>query len=83
MAGNIVVELNKLRYMDGKGDPKGFVLFLLKEELPKGLLPRYRGNCLRFFFHICGILIQHYDIFKTFLTFMYYFMCLITSQFIY
>nr|XP_012563393.1 unnamed protein product [Hydra vulgaris] len=67
IAANIVVQLNKLRYKDAKGDPKGFVTFLDQHELPRGLLPRYRGNRLHILFHTCGILIHHYAILKIFL----------------
>ncbi|XP_065680983.1 uncharacterized protein LOC124817617 isoform X1 [Hydra vulgaris] len=67
IAANIVIQLNKLRYKDGKSDPKGFVIFLDKHKLPRGLLPRYRGNRLHVLFHTCGILIHNYTILKTFL----------------
>ncbi|XP_065647716.1 uncharacterized protein LOC136077090 [Hydra vulgaris] len=67
IAANIVIQLNKLRYKDAKGDPKGFVTFLDQHELPRGLLPRYRGNRLHMLFHTCGILIHHYAILKIFL----------------
>ncbi|XP_047146716.2 uncharacterized protein LOC124819371 [Hydra vulgaris] len=67
IAANIVVQLNKLCYKDAKGDPKGFVTFLDQHELPRGLLPRYRGNRLHILFHTCGILIHHYAILKIFL----------------
>ena len=60
IAGNLVLGFNKMRYKDGKGDPKGFILFLEKENLARGLLPRYRGNRLHVLFHICGTLHQHY-----------------------
>ena len=60
--------MNKLRYKDGKGDPKGFISFLLDNNLPKGLLPRYRGNRLHSLFHLCGQLISHYHLFLTFLS---------------
>eukprot|EP00112_Aurelia_sp_Birch-Aquarium-sp1_P020961 Seg5518.2 transcript_id=Seg5518.2/GoldUCD/mRNA.D3Y31 product="hypothetical protein" protein_id=Seg5518.2/GoldUCD/D3Y31 len=66
VAGNIVLQVNKLRYKDGKGDPKGFVVFLESKNLPRGLLPRYRGNRLHIVFHICRILIHHYDKFLSF-----------------
>lgn len=52
VAGNLVLGFNKMRYKDGKGDPKGFILFLEKEDLPRCLLPRYRGNRLHVLFHI-------------------------------
>nr|XP_047144297.1 uncharacterized protein LOC124817899 isoform X3 [Hydra vulgaris] len=67
IAANIVVQLNKLRYKDAKGDPKGFVTFLDQHKLPRGLLPRYRGNRLHMLFLRCGILIHHYAILKIFL----------------
>ncbi|XP_064605780.1 uncharacterized protein LOC135470675 [Liolophura sinensis] len=54
LAGNIMLQMNKLRYKDGKGDPKGFVNFLHEQGLPRGILPRYRGNRLHIVFHICG-----------------------------
>ncbi|XP_065670404.1 uncharacterized protein LOC136088986 [Hydra vulgaris] len=57
---NIVVQLNKLRYKDGKGNPKSFVTFLNEHGLPRGLIPRYRGNRLHILFHMCGILVHHY-----------------------
>ncbi|KAK2170436.1 hypothetical protein LSH36_3g30075 [Paralvinella palmiformis] len=56
IAGNIVVQMNKFRFKDGKGDPRGFVNFLDDEGLPRGLIPRYRGNRLHILFHICGTL---------------------------
>nr|XP_047125514.1 uncharacterized protein LOC124807570 [Hydra vulgaris] len=67
IAANIVVQLNKLRYKDAKGNPKGFITFLDQHELPRGLLPRYRGNRLHILFLTCGILIHHYAILKIFL----------------
>ena len=65
---NIVFQVNKLCYKDGKGDPKGFKTFLEDNNLPKGLIPRYRGNRLHILFHICGILFHHYDLFLDFFT---------------
>nr|XP_012563345.1 unnamed protein product [Hydra vulgaris] len=67
VAANIVVQLNKLRYKDGKGDPKGFVILLDNNKLPRGLLPRYRGNRLHILFHTCGVLIHYYALLRTFL----------------
>lgn len=63
IAANIILQMNKLRYKDGKGDPRGFVTFLDKKNLPRGLIPRYRGNRLHVLFHIAGVLIEHYDTF--------------------
>ena len=63
LAGNIVYQVNRLRYKDGKGDPKGFKVFLDDEGLPRGIIPRYRGNCLHILFHICGKFNEHYEAF--------------------
>ena len=67
MAANIVLQINKVRYKDGKGDPKGFVVFLDDNNLPRGILPRYRGNRLHVFFHTCGTLMEYYSLFFDFL----------------
>lgn len=65
---NILLAITKMTFfMLFVGDPKGFVTFLDQHELPRGLLPRYRGNRLHILFHTCGILIHHYDILKIFL----------------
>ena len=61
-AGNIVLQMNKFRFKDGKGDPKGFTTFLDDNALPRGLIPRYRGNRLHVLFHICGIFTEHHDL---------------------
>ena len=66
-AGNIVLQMNKMHYKDGKGDPRGFKEFLDSEELSRGLIPRYRGNRLHVLFHICGKYHQHYQAFLKFL----------------
>ena len=68
IAGNIVLQMNKFRYKDGKGDPKGFTTFLDDKKLPRGILPRYRGNRLHILFHICGKLMEHHPLFLEFLT---------------
>ena len=59
-AGNLLLAINKFRYKDGKGDPKGFKTFLDDHKLPRGLIPCYRGNRLHVLFHICGKLIEHH-----------------------
>ena len=66
-AGNIVLQMNKFRFKDGKGDPKGFTTFLDDNALPRGLIPRYRGNRLHVLFHICGIFTEHHDLLVNFL----------------
>ena len=67
-AGNIVLQTNKFRYKDGKGDPKGFVTFLDDHNLARGIIPRYRGNRLHILFHICGKLFEHHEKFLQFFT---------------
>ena len=67
LAGNIVLQMNKMRYKDSKWDPRGFKTFLVDHHLPRGLIPNYRGNRLHVLFHICGILIEHHPLFQKFL----------------
>ena len=67
VAGNIVLQMNKLRFKDGKGDPRGFKAFLESEHLPRGFIPRYRGNRLHILFSICGKYHEKYDAILCFL----------------
>ena len=57
IAANVVLQVNKLRFKEGKGDPRGFTAFLEEKKLPCSLLPRYRGNRLRILFKFCGLLV--------------------------
>ena len=66
IVANTVLQVNKLRYKDGKGDPKAFKTFLQDNLLPKGFIPRYRGNRIHVLFHICGKLFSHYQLFQDF-----------------
>jgi hypothetical protein len=50
-----------LRYKDEKGDPRGFTTFLRQQNLPLGLLPRYRGNRLHVLFEYCRIFLDQKD----------------------
>ena len=63
VAANVILQINKMRYKNGKGDPRGFVTFLDDHNIPRGVLPRYRGNRLHILFHIAGKLIEHFDSF--------------------
>ena len=63
LSHQLVLAVNKLRYKDGRGDPKGFKTYLDNAGLPRGLIPRYRGNRLHIMFHICGKLHSHRDFF--------------------
>ncbi|XP_070196680.1 uncharacterized protein, partial [Littorina saxatilis] len=58
-SANIICQLSKLRYRDGKGDPRGFLLFLERNELPRSLFPRYQGNRLHILFHTAGVVVQY------------------------
>ncbi len=40
-AANIILQMNELRYKNGKGDPRGFVASLDDRNIPRGVLPRY------------------------------------------
>ena len=62
-----MIQMNKMRFKDAKGDPLGFSVFLENSKLPRGLIPRYRGNRLHVLFLICGIYYQYQDLFKKFL----------------
>ena len=68
LAANVILQMNKLRYKNSKGDPRGFVAFLDDKGIPRGVLPRYRGNRLHILFHIAGKLIEYYDDFVTLLS---------------
>nr|XP_047136574.1 uncharacterized protein LOC124813491 isoform X1 [Hydra vulgaris]XP_047136575.1 uncharacterized protein LOC124813491 isoform X1 [Hydra vulgaris] len=68
VAVKIVLAMNKMRFKDGKGDLQGFVNFLDNNQLPRGIIPRYRGNRLHILFHTCFIFIKHYTAFLLYLT---------------
>ena len=66
MVANLVPQLNKLRYKDGKGDPRGFNAFLHSHNQQRGSVPSYRRNRLHILFHICGKYVEQYDAVLTF-----------------
>ena len=66
MAGNLVLAINKRRYKDGKGDPQGFVSFVHKNKVCRGILPRCRWNRLHVIFHLCGKLVQYRNLFSAY-----------------
>lgn len=63
LSHQLILAINKFRFKDGRGDPKGFTTYLDNAGLPRGLIPRYRGNLLHIMFHICGKLHCHRDFF--------------------
>jgi hypothetical protein len=44
MAVQLVLSINKFRFKDGRGDPKGFTTGLLDAGLPKGLIDPVDGG---------------------------------------
>lgn len=64
----VILNMNKVRFKDGKGDPKGFINALETHNLPKGFLPRYRGNRLHIMFDIACKLHEFDSFFNAFLT---------------
>ena len=66
IAANLILQINKLRYKDGKGDPRGFISFLAKHNLPRCVLPRYRGNRLHVLYATSAVLVENYDLFLDF-----------------
>ena len=45
----------------------GFATFLYNKQLPRGIIPRYRGNRLHILFHTCGIYVQYHSVLANFL----------------
>ena len=54
-ADNVNYALSKMRYKQGKGDPKGFKEFLKKEEIKSKTIVRYVGNRMHVLFHLAGV----------------------------
>ena len=63
----VIMAMNKMRFNDKVGDPKGFVNFLVRRKLGKGLLKRARGNRIHLYFHLAELYVIHYDVFVEFL----------------
>ena len=55
-AANIAYNLTKMRYRQGKGDPKGLTTFLQEEKIPLKYFTRYVGNRLHVLFHLAGVI---------------------------
>lgn len=60
----IIVQMNKIRFKESKGDPGTSTFFLMIINCPTDSIP---GNRLHVLFHICGVLIQHHALFRKFL----------------
>ena len=61
---NLVLQI-KFGYKDGKGDPKGFCTFLDDHNLPRWdpSLLLWEPLHILFHIHVCGKLVQDYDLF--------------------
>ena len=60
-AANIIYNLSKMRYRQGKGDPKGFKSFLQLENIPLKYFVRYVGNRLHVLFHLADVIFTYKD----------------------
>ena len=54
-AVNVIYGLHKMRYKQGKGDPKSFKAFFKSRGVPLKTFPRYVGNRLHIVFHLAGV----------------------------
>ena len=63
----VIMAMNKMRFNDKVGDPKGFVNLLVLRKLGKGLLKRARGKRIHLNFHLAELYMIHYDVFVEFL----------------
>ena len=51
---NVIYGISKMRYKNGKGDPKGFKHFMKTNYVKSSLLVRYVGNRMHVLFHLAG-----------------------------
>ena len=63
----IMNALDKLRYADNIGDPRGFKIHLLKNGLKRGVLQSIRGNRLHLFFQQCEVHHRNKAVFNKYL----------------
>ena len=64
----VILARNKMRFKDGKGDPHGFRVFLLDQNLSQSLIIRYRGNRLHVLLKLAAVYIVHREAISTYLT---------------
>ena len=60
-AANLIINISKLRYKEGTGDPNGFSLFLQQHGLKLNYFPRYVGNRFNILFHNAGLIFLQRD----------------------
>ena len=58
----VLLAMNKMRYND-----KGFVNFLIKKNLGRGLMKRARGNRIHLYFKLAELYVIYFDEFSEFL----------------
>ena len=51
---NVIYSLSKMRYKNGKGDPKGFKHFMTTNTIKTNMMIRYVGNRMHVLFHLAG-----------------------------
>ena len=54
-AVNLTYGLSKMRYKNGKGDPKGFKQFMKMQNIKSKMIVRYVGNRMHVLFHLAGV----------------------------
>ena len=63
----VLLAMNKMRFNDKVGDPKGFVNYLVKKKLGKGILKRARGNRIHLYFKLAEIYVIYFEEFVEYL----------------
>ena len=66
-SANLIINISKLRYKTGVGDPNGFSLFLQKHDLNTNFFPRFAGNGFNILFHSAGLILLKKDLLITYL----------------
>ena len=51
---NVIYSISKMRYKNGKGDPKGFKHFMATNNINTNMMIRYVGNRMHVLFHLAG-----------------------------
>ena len=65
---NVIYSLSKMRYKNGRGDPKGFKSFLMQNKIAAKMIPRYVGNRMHILFHLAGTFYSLREKLLTYLT---------------
>ena len=62
LADKVILAIDKFRFLDSSGDPKRFIAFLVRKNLPRGLIVRIRGNRLHVMLKNAETIVQHTDL---------------------